>query len=184
VLIKDARFPQPSFTTMKSPGKWTPSMFPNGGPYGDSLPLPEPSFTSLEFSTKILLINEGQFTFYPMAQCDWINSGGHMYKNTTHQNVLMLYLGFNFCSRTTVAPLTLPPTFWRLSKFQFPLTWWWTIVLLMSYCTIHLSFYLFEKKRTVGILTLCRSYLKPYCVGRQTEFFQRAFNLHTKTRAL
>jgi hypothetical protein len=34
-------------------------------------------------------------------------------------------------------------------------------------------------------LTLCRSYLKPYCMGRKTAFFfQWAFNLHTKTRAL
>jgi hypothetical protein len=34
------------------------------------------------------------------------------------------------------------------------------------------------------LLTLCRSYLKPYCMGRKTVFFQRAFNLHTKARAL
>jgi hypothetical protein len=27
-------------------------MFPNGGPYADSLPLPEPSFTALEFLNK------------------------------------------------------------------------------------------------------------------------------------
>jgi hypothetical protein len=34
-------------------------------------------------------------------------------------------------------------------------------------------------------LTLCRSYLKPYCMGRKTAFFfQRAFNLHTKTSTL
>jgi hypothetical protein len=32
-------------------------------------------------------------------------------------------------------------------------------------------------------LTLCRSYLKPFCMGRKTVFFQWAFNLHTKTRS-
>ena len=25
-----------------------------------------------------------QFTFHPRTQCDWINTGGHTYKNTTH----------------------------------------------------------------------------------------------------
>jgi hypothetical protein len=96
-------------------------------------------------SIKILLINKGQFTLYPRAQYDWINSGGHMYKNTTHQNVLMHYLGFIFFSCTAVTPLTLPPTFWCLGKFHFPLTWRWTIDLLMSYCIIHLSIYLLKK---------------------------------------
>jgi hypothetical protein len=27
------------------------------------------------------------------------------------------------------------------------------------------------------LLTLCRSYLKPYCMGRKTAFFQRAFTV-------
>jgi hypothetical protein len=29
----------------------------------------------------------------------------------------------------------------------------------------------------VGILTLCHSYLKPYCTGRKTAFFQWVFKL-------
>ena len=31
-------------------------------------------------------------------------------------------------------------------------------------------------------LTLCRSYLKPYCMGRKTAFFQRAFKFTYYTR--
>ena len=68
-----------------------------------------------------------QFTFYPGTQCDWINNGGHMYKNTTHQNIIMHYLEFLFLSCTAVMPPTLPLTFRRLSKFQFPFTWWWKL---------------------------------------------------------
>ena len=31
-------------------------------------------------------------------------------------------------------------------------------------------------------LTLCRSYLKPYCMGRKTAFFQQAFKFTYYTR--
>ena len=87
-----------------------------------------------------------QFTFYPRTQCDWINNGGHTYKNTIHQNIIMHYLEFNFCNCTAVTPPTLPLTFWCLSKFQFPFTWWWKTDLLMSSCIIHSSFHLLKKK--------------------------------------
>jgi len=65
-----------------------------------------------------------QFTFYPRAQYDWINYGGHMYKNTTYQNIIMNYLEFIFLNCAAVMSLTPPLTFWCLSKFQFPFTWW------------------------------------------------------------
>jgi len=84
-----------------------------------------------------------QFTFYPRTQCDWINNGGHIYKNTTHQNIIMHYLVFIFLSCTALVPLTLPLTFRCLSKFQFSFTWCWKIDLLMSSCIIHL----FTKKK-------------------------------------
>jgi len=29
--------------------------------------------------------------------------------------------------------------------------------------------------KVIDSLTLCRSYLKPYCMGRKTAFFQQAF---------
>ena len=87
-----------------------------------------------------------QFTFYPRTQCDWINNGGYTYKNTIHQNIIMHYLEFNFCNCTAVTPPTLPLTFWCLSKFQFPFTWWWKTDLLMSSCIIHSSFHLLKKK--------------------------------------
>jgi len=32
------------------------------------------------------------------------------------------------------------------------------------------------------VLTLCRSYLKPYCKGRKTAFFRRAFKFTYYTR--
>jgi hypothetical protein len=46
--------------------------------------------------------------------------------------------------------------------------------------------YMKLKKHAIQvIITLCWSYLKPYCMGRKTVFFfQRAFNLHTKMSAL
>jgi len=91
-----------------------------------------------------------QFTFYPKTQCEWVNKGGHTYKNTTHQNILMHYLEFIFFNCPAVMPLTLPLTFRCLGKFQFPFTWWWKIDFLMSTCIIHLPFYLLKK--TVGIL--------------------------------
>jgi len=34
----------------------------------------------------------------------------------------------------------------------------------------------------VGHLTLCRSYLKPYCMGRKTVFFQQTFKFMYYTR--
>ena len=86
-----------------------------------------------------------QFTFYPRSQHDWINNGGHMYKNTTHQNIIMHYLEFIFLNCTAVMPPFLPLTFWCLSKFQFTFTWWEKIDLLMSSYIIHLSFYLLKK---------------------------------------
>ena len=92
-----------------------------------------------------------QFTFYPRTPCGWINIRDHMYKNTIHQNIIMHYLEFIFLNCTVVMPPTLPLTFRCLSKFQFPVTWWWKIDLLMSSCIIHLPFYLLLKK-TVGIL--------------------------------
>ena len=57
-LIRDAPFPEPPFFCLsKSPGKRTPSSFPNGGPYGESCPFPEPSFTCfLNSSIKFLVI--------------------------------------------------------------------------------------------------------------------------------
>ena len=83
-----------------------------------------------------------QFTFYPRTQYDWINNVGHMYKNTTHHNIVMHYLGFIFFSCTAIMPLTLPLNFRCFIKFQFPFTWCRNIQLLMSSCIIHLSFYL------------------------------------------
>ena len=83
-----------------------------------------------------------QFTFYPRTPSDWINNGGHMYKNTTHQNIIMHYLEFIFLNCTAVMPPTLPLTFWRLSKFRFPVTWWWKFDLLMPACIV-----LFTKRK-------------------------------------
>ena len=53
-----------------------------------------------------------------------IDNVGHMYKNTTHQNIKMHYLESIFLSCTAVMPPTLSLTFRCLSKFQFPFTWW------------------------------------------------------------
>ena len=66
-----------------------------------------------------------QFIFYPRTQWDWINNGGHTYKNTTHQNIIMHYLEFIFLTSTAVVPQTLPLAFRCLSNFQFSFTWWW-----------------------------------------------------------
>ena len=56
-LIGDGPFLEPSSIYLsKSPGKWTPSRFPSGGPYGERYPFPEPSFTCLNFLIKFLLI--------------------------------------------------------------------------------------------------------------------------------
>ena len=63
-----------------------------------------------------------QFTFYQRNQYDWINNGGHTYKNTTHQNIITHYLACIFLNCTDDMPPTLPLTFWCLSKFQFPFT--------------------------------------------------------------
>jgi len=71
-----------------------------------------------------------QFTFYPRTQYDWINNGGHTYKNTTHQNITMHYLQFIFLNCTAVMPPTLPLTFRCLRKFQFTFTWSLKIYLL------------------------------------------------------
>ena len=101
------------------------------------------------WSLKVMPVQR-QFTFYPRTQYDWINNGDHTYKNTTHHNIIMKYLEFIFLSCTAVMPPTLPLTFWCLSKFQSPFTWWRKIALLMSFCIVHLSFYLLKK--TVGIL--------------------------------
>ena len=92
------------------------------------------------------------YTFYPRTQYDWINNEGHIYKNTTHQNIITHYLEFIFLNCTAVMPPSLPLTLQCLSKFQFPFSWWWKTDLLMSSCIIHLPFYLLIKK-TVGILT-------------------------------
>ena len=51
-------------------------------------------------------------------------NGGHMYKNTTHQNIIMPYLEFIFLNCAAVMPPTLPLTFRCLSTLQFPFTWW------------------------------------------------------------
>ena len=91
-----------------------------------------------------------QFTFCPKTWCEWINKGGHTYKNTTHQDSIMHYLEFIFLNCTAVMPLTLPLTFWCLGKFQFPFTWWWKTDCLMSCCIKCLSIYLLTKK--IGIL--------------------------------
>ena len=95
----------------------------------------------------IVMPVQRKFTFYPKTQYDWINSGGHTYKNTTHQNNIMHYLEFIFLNCTAVMPPTLPLTFWCLNEFQFPFTWWWKTDLFISSCIIHLSFYLLKKKR-------------------------------------
>jgi hypothetical protein len=42
-------------------------------------------------------------------------------------------------------------------------------------------FFLFLESTQNAVLTFCCSYLKPYCKGRKTVFFQRP---HTKARAL
>ena len=86
-----------------------------------------------------------QFTFYMRTQNDWINNGGHMYKNTIHQNNIMDYLQFIFLNCTAFMPPALFLTVWCLSKFQFPFTWWWKLDLLMPSCITHLS-YLLKKK--------------------------------------
>ena len=96
------------------------------------------------WSLKVMPVQR-QFTFYPRTQYDWINNRGHMYKNTTHQNIIRHYLQCIFLNCTAVMPPTLPLTFWCLSKFQFPFTWWWKIDFLLSSCIIHLSFYLLTK---------------------------------------
>ena len=81
-----------------------------------------------------------QFTFYPRTQYNWINNGGLIYKNTTHQNIVMHYLELIFLTCTAVMPLTFPLTFQCLSKFQFSFTWWWKTDLLLSSCNMRLSF--------------------------------------------
>jgi len=91
-----------------------------------------------------------QFTFYPRTLYDCINTAGHTYKNTTHQNIVMHYLQFIFLNCTAVMPPTLPLTFRCLNKFQFTFTWWGKIDCLMSPCIIHLHFCLLKKN--VGIL--------------------------------
>ena len=96
------------------------------------------------WSLKVMPVQR-QFTFYPRTQYDWINNGGHTYKNTTHQNITMHYLEFIFLNCTAVMPPTLPLTFRCLSKFQFPFMWWWKIDLLMSSCIVHLAFCLLKK---------------------------------------
>jgi len=96
-----------------------------------------------------------QFTFYPSTQYDWINNGGHTYKNTTHQNIIMNYLEFIFLNCTAVMPPTLPLTFWCLSKFQFPFTWWWKIDLLMSSCNnSHMLLHVHNHQNWTQIITL------------------------------
>ena len=82
-------------------------------------------------SLKVMPVQR-QFTYYSRTQHDWINTGGHTYKNTTHQNIIMHYLQFIFLNRIAVLPPTLPLTFWCPSKFQLPFTRWWKTDLLMS----------------------------------------------------
>ena len=98
--------------------------------------------------------------FYPRTQYDWINNAGHMYKNTTHQNITMHYLECIFLNCLAVMTPILPLTFRCLSKFRFPFKWWWKTDLWMSSCIIHLCFYLINKKinkkNPVGILINCR----------------------------
>jgi len=53
-----------------------------------------------------------------------------MYKKTTHQNIIMHYLELIFLNCPAVMALTLPLTFWCLSKFQFTFTRWWKTDLL------------------------------------------------------
>jgi len=97
-----------------------------------------------------------QFTLYPRTQYDWINNGGHIYKNTTHHNIIMHYLKFIFLNCPAVMPLNLPLTIRCLSKFQFPFIWWWKTNLLMSSCIIHLSYHLLKKllefEQTTGLV--------------------------------
>jgi len=98
-----------------------------------------------------------QFTFYPRNQYDCINNAGLTYKNTTHQNIIMHYLECIFLNCTDVMPLTLPLTFRCLSKFHFPLTWWWKIDPLMSPCTVHLM-----SPCTVHLMSPCTTHLSFY----------------------
>jgi hypothetical protein len=55
-LISDPLFPESSFMSLKSLCKQTPSWLLNGGFYIESCPFPEPSFTCLSNSSKVLLI--------------------------------------------------------------------------------------------------------------------------------
>jgi len=41
---------------------------------------------------------------------------------------------------------------------------------------------IFKMPSNTTNLTLCRSYLKPYCTGRKTAFFQQAFKFTNYTR--
>ena len=55
------------------------------------------SYPDSKFSGRVTVLRpvvplQRQFTFYPRTQYDWINNGGHTYKNTTHQNIIMHYL--------------------------------------------------------------------------------------------
>ena len=49
-------------------------------------------------------------------------------------------------------------------------------------CTVRRSVTLFTILYTYIKLTLCRSYLKPYCMGRKAAFFQQAFKFTYYTR--
>jgi hypothetical protein len=63
----------------------------------------------------------------------------------------------------------------------------WKEVLPMVFAVLSCVFFFFSFTllmiMRVPSLNLCQPYLKPYCMGRKTFFFQQAFNLHTKARA-
>ena len=90
-----------------------------------------------------------QSTFHQRTQYDWINNGGHTYKNTTHQNIIMHYLEFIFwtalllCHRLFLLPFDVSVSFSSHLHGDEKLTY------KMSTYIIHLSFYLLKK--TVGI---------------------------------
>ena len=107
-----------------------------------------------------------QFTFSPRTQYDWIKNRGHTYKNTTHQNIIMHYLKFNFLKCTAVMPLRLflLPSDVSVS-FSSHLHGGKILTSLMSSCIKHLSLYSLKKK-TVGTLI-------NYGLGLRLSLFQQ-----------
>jgi len=51
-----------------------------------------------------------------------------------------------------------------------------------NYNEVKNSKILYKSSEDIEVLTLCRSYLKPYCKGRMTAFFQQAFKFTYYTR--